>query len=159
MTLDLIDRLMAREGGDKITRDPEDPGGTTKYGISQRAYPNLDIEGLSYDRARMLYINDYLLKTNIGQIKNELVKENVFDYAVHSGPAAAIKAVQKLTGQIQDGKLGPQTLKAIEDTPSQPLVSALGRERISYLIRQCQQAPRKLRYLNGWIMRILQLYT
>ena len=32
------------EGGDKYTNDPIDPGGETKYGISKRAYPDIDIK-------------------------------------------------------------------------------------------------------------------
>ena len=44
---DIIDHVLESEGGSKITKDPLDPGGTTKYGISQRAYPNTDIENLT----------------------------------------------------------------------------------------------------------------
>lgn len=43
------------EGGDKITDDPRDPGGLTKFGISQRAYPNEDIRKLTRGRAAFLY--------------------------------------------------------------------------------------------------------
>ena len=33
--------VAGEEGG--LCRDPGDPGGLTKFGISQRAYPGLDI--------------------------------------------------------------------------------------------------------------------
>lgn len=156
---DMIDRLISREGGAKVTNDPADPGGKTKYGISQRSYPTLDIDSLTYDQARMIFINDYLLKTGIGKITDPVLQEMLFDYAVHSGPVAAVKCVQKLAGVPVDGKMGPVTLKAVNSLPADKLVSAIGRERISYLIRQCQSTPSKLKFLNGWIMRVLTLYT
>ena len=44
---EIIERVIESEGGSRITKDPSDAGGTTKYGISQRAYPDLDIESLT----------------------------------------------------------------------------------------------------------------
>lgn len=45
------------EGG--LSEDPNDKGGTTKYGISQRAYPNLDIKNLTRQQAELIYRADY----------------------------------------------------------------------------------------------------
>ena len=56
---EIIDRAIESEGGSKITKDPLDLGGTNKYGISQRAYPGEDTEGLSRKWAEELYWNDY----------------------------------------------------------------------------------------------------
>ena len=47
---DIINEVLESEGGSRITKDPLDAGGTTKYGISQRAYPKLDIEALTENR-------------------------------------------------------------------------------------------------------------
>ena len=49
---DIIEQVIESEGGSRITKDPLDPGGTTKYGVSQRAYPDLDIEKLQEPGAR-----------------------------------------------------------------------------------------------------------
>ena len=43
---DLIDRIIKREGGDKETNDPKDAGGRTKYGISERAHPEVWVDGI-----------------------------------------------------------------------------------------------------------------
>ena len=43
---EIIDRAIESEGGSKITKDLLDLVGTTKYGISQRAYPAEDKKGL-----------------------------------------------------------------------------------------------------------------
>lgn len=41
----------------------EDSGGPTKYGISQRSYPTLDIKNLTLDQAKAIYYEDYWLKS------------------------------------------------------------------------------------------------
>lgn len=49
--------VLAFEGG--LVNDPADPGGITKFGISQRAYPTLDIANLTLEDASVIYQRDY----------------------------------------------------------------------------------------------------
>lgn len=161
---DMIDLLIAREGGAKVVAHPNDPGGVTKYGISQRAYPDIDIRNLTYEQARLIYTTDYLVKPGINKLTHPILCEMTLDFAVHSGVRTAIKSLQKLLGVQRDGVIGPQTVAAANaatatEVDAQPLISTYGRERIGYLIRQCQTKPDKLTFLNGWIMRVLNLYT
>ena len=53
----VLDDLIEREGG--YVNDPDDPGGETKFGISKRAYPHLDIKNLTEEHAADIYYNDY----------------------------------------------------------------------------------------------------
>ena len=43
----------------EYSNDPSDPGGETKYGISKRAYPELDIKSLTKEDAARIYYRDY----------------------------------------------------------------------------------------------------
>lgn len=43
----------------KYTNDPNDPGGETKYGISKRAHPELDIKNLTAEDAMNVYLDSY----------------------------------------------------------------------------------------------------
>ena len=52
-----IDRVLIHEGGD--ADDPRDPGGRTRWGISQRTYPTLDIRRLTRTEAIALYRRDF----------------------------------------------------------------------------------------------------
>ena len=47
---DCISHVLAAEGG--LVNDPKDPGGVTKFGISQRSYPALNIRELTPDDAK-----------------------------------------------------------------------------------------------------------
>lgn len=48
------------EGG--YSNDPDDPGGETRWGISKRAYPSLDIASLTKEEAIAIYERDYWQK-------------------------------------------------------------------------------------------------
>ena len=43
----------------EYSNDPNDPGGETKWGISKRAYPDLDIRNLTKADALAIYFRDY----------------------------------------------------------------------------------------------------
>lgn len=45
----------------RYSNDPDDPGGETKFGISKRYNPNIDIKNLTLDQAKLIYLNKYWL--------------------------------------------------------------------------------------------------
>lgn len=75
------------EGG--YTNDPNDPGGETKYGISKRAYPNLNIKALTESDAIAIFKRDYWDKANCDNLPYPL-DFVVFDTAVNCGVSRAL---------------------------------------------------------------------
>jgi len=73
---------------DGYVNDPHDPGGETKYGISKRAYPNVDIKGLTLDAAINIYYRDYW---PIASSLTFPLNVCVFDCAVNQGQKRAAK--------------------------------------------------------------------
>jgi lysozyme family protein len=154
--MDLVDRVIAREGGSKISRDKNDPGGVTKYGISQRAFPDEDIENLTEARARQLY-ERMLMQTNIDKVLDPYLREHVFDFFVHSD-RPAIRSLQRLVGAKPDGIIGTETLQAVNAKPhTTDFYRAYTRERLMFLARVIQNKPTSLRYLTGWISRVMSI--
>ncbi|MFT4190859.1 MAG: glycosyl hydrolase 108 family protein [Comamonas sp.] len=100
-------QVIGHEGG--YVNDPRDPGGETKYGISKRAYPQLDIAGLTLADAKAIYLRDYWLRARCDQMAPGLAFD-VFDFAVNSGIGTAIRHLQRALGLAEDGVVGPQTL-------------------------------------------------
>jgi len=74
-----IDFVMKWEGG-----YTDDTGGPTKYGISQKSYPDLNIETLTPDEAKDIYKKDYWDKCRCDELGYpwDVV---VFDTAVNCG--------------------------------------------------------------------------
>jgi len=52
-----IEKTLVNEGG--YINDPLDAGGKTKFGISKRSYPDVDIKNLTVDGAKSIYKKDY----------------------------------------------------------------------------------------------------
>lgn len=95
-------RLIGNEGG--YTNDPRDPGGETKYGISKRTYPDVDIAALTLDGAKAIYLRDFW---NPLADAHPAIKFQVFDFAVNAGISTAIRKLQAAIGVADDGHWGP----------------------------------------------------
>jgi lysozyme family protein len=74
---------MKWEGWDKITDDPDDPGGLTKFGLSTKANPGLDIANLTLEDAECIYKNRYWFP--VARFENDLLDMAAFDSAVNCG--------------------------------------------------------------------------
>jgi lysozyme family protein len=85
--------LLKWEGG--YVNDPRDPGGETKYGISKRSHPNVDIANLTVEQATAIYKRDYWDALNLDALP-PCFGIAVFDAAVNCGKAkAALWKVRK----------------------------------------------------------------
>jgi len=101
--------VLRHEGG--YSADPRDPGGETRFGISKRAYPDVDILGLTEDEAKAIYRRDYWDKLRPDELPQELAI-CVFDCAVNMGRDKAVRLLQRACGVAQDGVMGGNTLAA-----------------------------------------------
>lgn len=101
--------ILAEEGGMANLR--RDPGGLTKYGISQRAYPHLDIAALTLEDAKAIYRRDYWQPIR-GDALPVGLNLLVLDCAINQGVVTAVKLLQEAARSPVDGVLGTQTLEA-----------------------------------------------
>lgn len=106
-----FDLVIGAEGG--YVNDPKDPGGETKYGISKKSYPNVDIKNLTLDQAKTIYYNDYWLPICADKLHDRLAIF-YFDCAVNQGAPTAKKLIQQHCGVSADGVIGNQTLSAMQ---------------------------------------------
>ena len=127
-----FDKLIGHEGG--YVNDPRDPGGETKFGISKRAYPDLDIAGLTIDQAKAIYKRDYWDRAQCDRLP-AVVAFQVFDTAVNSGIGQAIRFLQRAVGVADDGQVGPLTIKAIGMVEQEALVARFNGQRLDFMTR------------------------
>jgi lysozyme family protein len=139
--------IVAIEGG--YVNDPNDPGGETKYGISKRTFPGLDIKNLSKQEAVSIYYNDFWTPAKCDKLAWPLCLF-VLDTAVHSGQGTAIKLLQRAAGVAADGILGPNTMKAVERQNAYELGALYMAERAL-----CLTGTRNFdKYGRGWLKRL-----
>lgn len=149
-------KTLIHEGGAKVTDDPDDAGGLTKYGISQRAYPNVDIRNLTEQEAKNIYKQDYWDKVKADDIADQALAENLFDTAVNMGPRTASRLAQMAIDiQPVDGVIGPQSLARLNAVNPELFLANYTIAKIARYAHICNKNRSQRKFLLGWVNRAL----
>lgn len=127
-----IDNVLKAEGG--YNDIPEDRGGPTNYGISQKAYPNLDIKNLTEAQAREIYKRDYWDAIGADKLPGPM-QEVAFDSAVNHGVGFTKQALAEAGGD-------PMKLLDIREKKYDAIV---------------KNDPTQEKFLLGWKSRLRKL--
>jgi lysozyme family protein len=144
-----IDRVLIHEGGD--ADDPRDAGGRTRWGISQRTYPTLDIAMLTRAEAIALYRRDFWTPLQ-GDALPPALAFQALDAAVNHGVGRTVRWLQRLVGVRVDGQLGPLTLAAIQAADQRVLIQRLLALRLDLYVEHERFAA----FGRGWTRRIAE---
>lgn len=142
-------KLIGHEGG--YSNNPKDPGGETKYGISKRAYPNIDIRNLTLDGAKRIYRLDYWDKCKCNDLPDS-VRFDVFDAAVNSGVKQAILWLQGALNVSTDGIIGQQTIKSAQAMNGERLSMKYNGTRLLFMTKLSSWPT----FSKGWARRIAE---
>lgn len=146
------------EGG--YSNRPSDKGGETKYGISKRSYPQIDINNLTREGATEIYYKDYWKGPRIDELPAPLVYA-VFDSVVHHRPRTAIGFLQQALDVSADGLIGPQTITAARiavrrDGGKEALLQMLS-HRAHFFAKIVVADSTQAESLRGWLLRLFRL--
>lgn len=137
------------------TVDPNDPGGETKFGISKKAYPSLDIKNLTVEEAREIYHRDYWLPCSCDDLPSAF-SISVFDCAVNQGTGKAKRLLQIALDVTVDGVIGPKTIEAAVKADTYRVKKYLA-ERLADYARIMSANPKLLVFAVNWSYRVLSL--
>ncbi len=142
--------IIHMEGGDKVITDS---GGLTKYGVSQKSYPDVDIRNLTYEDAVDIFKEDYWYPARADQLPSPL-NLYVVDMAYNAGPRTSIKLLQRALGSVSvDGRWGPRTQAAVARYDVDALCVLFNTERVrSYMGMRNYD-----KYGRGWLNRVFRL--
>jgi lysozyme family protein len=129
-----IQKTLALEGG--YVFDTDDPGGETKYGISKKYHPEVDIQKLTIEQAEAIYKAEYWDKLHCDGYKYSRFAWKIFDIAVNQGTGTAMAFIQKVKK--------PDTLEGIWE---------LIEMQMKRYVQKTVESPVKLKYLKGWTNR------
>jgi lysozyme family protein len=148
--------VLAQEGA--FADHPADPGGPTKFGITRATLEQARGTPVSVEQVRMLgvaeakaiYRERYWNVVRADELPSgvDLV---VFDCAVNSGPARAVRLLQKVLNDPVDGIVGPVTLAAAWSNSPSWVIRQMTESRLGFL----QRLPIWPVFGRGWRKRVL----
>lgn len=152
---DAIVRLLGIEGD--YSDHPADPGGKTRYGITeavarQNGYHG-DMRQLPIDLVRQIYRQSYWDRVRADELP-DVIRYAMFDGAVNSGPGQAVKWLQDALGVTIDGLIGPQTIGAAYGYPDKERLRAAMLGKRLYFMTGLSTWPS---FGKGWARRIAEL--
>jgi lysozyme family protein len=150
-----IEFVLRMEGGETVENNPNDPGGETKFGISKKAYPNLDIANLTREDAKEIYKKDYWETCRCDELPTPLAIA-VFDTAVNQGTGKARRLLQTSLGVIADGVIGEQTITAAHKAGTDQVRKFLAERLVEYA-RTMAKNQALLYWGFTWSYRVISL--
>lgn len=156
-----------------------DPGGPTNYGWSLRALMKMgdidgdgwldgdinrdgvvdinDVKAIDDNEAEHLYDIHYWTKYGYGRIDDQAVATKILDLSANMGDIGGHKCIQRAIRAaegwelVDDGILGPKTLKAINSSDPKILLPTFKSEAAGYY-RSIRYEGSK-NFLKGWLNR------
>ena len=142
-----IERVLSHEGG--YVNDPRDPGQETRWGISKRAYPQVDIRNLTRAQAVDIYRRDFWQRVRGDELPRGFAFQ-ALDAAVNHGIGNAVRWMQRAAGVADDGVIGPVTLAAVQRAQPADLVLRFNAERLRFYAKLTTFAT----FGRGWVNRV-----
>jgi len=148
----IIEKVLEHEGG--YVNDKDDLGGETKYGITKRFYPHLDIKNLTKEEAKEIYYKDYWLPSKAHKLPQS-IQYPYFDCVVNTGQSRAVKILQKACNNKnpfkikEDGRIGAATISACQNLEKDRFISY----RILWYSFLISKNPTQEKFWYGWYKR------
>ena len=152
---EIIEKVLEHEGG--YVNDPKDLGGETKYGITKRFYPDVDIKNLTIEQATEIYKKDYWDKNRVESLPQNLW-HIYFDMCVNMGKRTAVKVLQRAAvnkgKDIEvDGGLGPMTIGALKGVE----LDRVRAFRVKYYVDLITARPEQEKFYLGSFRRATEV--
>lgn len=152
----------------RITEDvPGDPGGPTKWGITQADYNR-------YRKGKQEMGTKHVFHASKAEIYDIYAKHywrpyggdslsyplalTLFDSSVNVGNSRVNRWVQEIVGADVDGVFGPKTAKAmanfVKEHGEDTLISGILSRRQAHYERLAENRPSMKKFLKGWMNRL-----
>lgn len=146
--------LLGHEGG--YVDHPKDPGGATCWGVTERVARATGYAGHMRDfpveLAKAIYRQQYWDAVHAEELP-EALRYPTFDAAVNSGATQAVKWLQRAVGAVDDGQIGPETLRMARGAnPDRAAKRMLGQR-----LRFMTELPTWPAFGRGWSKRIAKV--
>ena len=149
-----IQVVLTNEGG--YVANASDPGGETNFGISKRAYPDVDIRHLTADVAKEIYRRDYW---RYGDLNSQGIATKLLDMSVNMGRGMAVLIAQHALVDLgvviaTDGIWGPKTEATLNSSLESEILPEIRVHQTSHYVELVAQHPEMYQFMKGWLRRV-----
>jgi lysozyme family protein len=160
--------MMGHEDSKRSGLVTHDGDGRTRFGICEKFHPDMPEEFWTEPpiaalvKAEALYEYKYWDLLSLDEIVDQAVASKIFDLAIVMGCKEAVVLAQRaanglLLGSSKapaiDGRIGPQTIAALNACPPQNVVEALCNLSKIVFCEDAAKHPEKEKDLRGWLKR------
>lgn len=155
--------VLKAEGG--YSNNPNDPGGATNKGITQRVYdayrkaksqPLQTVKNIADSEVSDIYKSEYWEPVSCDHLPAG-VDLCAFDFAVNAGDTRSEITLQHALGVTTDGQVGPQTISAAQAADPRALANRMLDLRAAFYRQLVVAKPSSSEFLDGWLNRVAAL--
>lgn len=155
-----VAKVLDREGG--YVNHPNDRGGPTNFGITQRVYgawlaskgqQYRQVRDITKEEARQIYYDLYW-KNSKAEALPANIQDVHFDAAVNHGVRRAALLLQAAAAATQDGVIGPKTLAAVEAMDKDLLLMRYLVMRYRFYGDIIKRDRSQIPFITGWLDRV-----
>lgn len=167
-----LEFVLKEEGG--FVDDPDDAGGATNFGITQKVYDRyrkkqtLPLEAvrlISGIVVKNIYYQDYWKEGKCDDLPPRI---GMIHFDGYVNIAGANKVLQRALSAVRaipitiDGKIGPETMHAVGaalafEGSIRKLTDELLWQRVIYYRKRVDQRPVNIKFLRNWLVRLEHL--
>lgn len=167
---DFFIRALEHEG--RVCEDvPGDNGGPTKWGVTIGRLATIkgvkeprrgtaafnimksDLYALEEAEIRNIYRKDYWDAVRADELPPGL-DYAVVDFGLNSGPSRGIKALQKVCGNAQTGRMDDETIREANAFDAKEIIDLYCDERERFLRAIVANNPKQGKFIKGWLNRV-----
>lgn len=163
---------LLEDEGSRFTEDPDDSGGATKFGVTQKDLEQFlqrscdaeDVREMNQDTAAAIYEKFYWNTFGCDRISDEAIATAVLNtcvlYGGHTGMKMAQRALNNC-GQnlVPDGHHGPKTEEAFNSVLASNFIPAFVAQILTRIDFVVEQYPKNQKFMQGWQNRANRLLT
>ena len=156
-----FEAMLKNEGGYVLHNVAGDRGGMTYAGIARNMNPHW--AGWAFIDSKQEVpahvVRDFYKPNfwdNIGgdQIVHQAIAQHIFDFQVNTGKPARVLA-QLVVGVTPDGSFGPRTIDALNSQDPEKFVLSYSLAKIARYRDIVQRDKTQLKFITGWLNRVL----
>ena len=144
-----------------VVKDLGDGQGLTRFGVGQKAHPELSQTFYTMPASGALSIAEGVYKQTYwnrflgDQIADDGVASCLLSFSINDGTNREVRMLQTILNLTQDGAFGPQTLAATNAAAPQPLAAALRQAQAAWYEALAPTHPGDI---AGWLARARRVY-